>query len=200
VDVRQFTSAEQLLSRGFEFDLVLLDIKMGGMDGMEAAKRMRAMGIGSPVVFLTGVKENVFDAFEVDAVDYLLKPVDKDRLFRALRKAFGKNENRVLTVKRGYDIKKVDLREVVYIEAINRKLYLHTKNGVLDYYEKLDKIAGQLGDGFFRPHRSYVVNMEHVKGLDGNAAIMDNGDAVPVAKARKSGFKEAMLNHFRRQA
>jgi DNA-binding LytR/AlgR family response regulator len=150
-----------------------------------------------PIIFLTALKEYVFDAFDVDATGYLLKPVGREQLFRYIDKALKRDDDSVL-IKNGHDYRKILLSDIIYCESAGRKVEIHAAKRVFSYYQKIKELSGALGTGFYMPHRSYIVNLDHVQGLSGNDIIMDNGEKVPVAKVNKEDFSRKLLEHFQR--
>lgn len=202
-DVRlaRFSGGQTLLEAGEDFDLVFLDIRMDPPDGMETARILRRRGDGCLVVFLTALREQVFDAFEVEAFDYLVKPPDSARLRRTLERALETLERRrarTLFIQRGTAWEVVPLDEIVYCEVLGRKIYLHRRDGsVLDYYDKLADLERRLGGGFFRCHRSYLVNLDHVRGCGGGQVRLSGEEAVPVSRLREGELTQALLRRMR---
>lgn len=199
VNIITYTSAEQLLCSGLAFDLVILDIHMHGMNGMDAARRLREISPACPIIFLTALKDYVFDAFEVDAVNYLIKPVDKRKLFASIHKAL-KEDAGGLLVKQGYDYRKIRFADILYIEAMGRKVSIRLAGETIDYYQKFKELPGQLGEGFVLPHRSFLINLDHVKAVEGNDVVMDNGDLIPIARGKKEELAQSLLKHFGKDA
>lgn len=202
-DVRlaRFSGGRALLEAGEDFDLVFLDIRMDPPDGMETARALRRRGDGCLVVFLTVLREQVFDAFEVEAFDYLVKPPDSARLRRTLERALEaleRRRSRTLFIQRGTAWEVVPLDEIVYCEVLGRKIYLHRRDGsVLDYYDKLADLERRLGSGFFRCHRSYLVNLDHVRGCGGGQVRLSGEEAVPVSRLREGDLTQALLRRMR---
>ncbi len=197
----RFSSGQALLEAGERFDLVFLDVQMDPPDGLETAKALRRRGDGCLVVFLTVLRERVFDAFEVRAFDYLVKPASPERLRRTLERALedlDRRQARTLLVQRGTAREVVPLDEIVYCEVMGRKVYLHREDGgVLDYYDKLADLDRRLGSGFFRCHRSYLVNLDHVRGCGGGQVRLSGGGAVPVSRLREGELTQALLRRMR---
>ena len=130
--IRGFESGKQLLAWGHDFDLIFLDIQMEQPDGMETARRLRQRGSQSLLVFVTVLKECVFDAFEVEACDYLLKPLDTGHFERTMERVYERIRQKPakrLLVQRGNQSQVVLLSESVYCEVQGRKIYIHQKNG-----------------------------------------------------------------------
>lgn len=195
-----FSSAISLLRADQIFDVILMDIKMDGLDGMEAVRRLRTKGACSQVIFATSCKEFVFQAFDVDAVHYLVKPISNKDLSRALFKAI-KRCNQVdvqtITVRKGASTQVIPFRDILYCEAIGHKIYICTKNGKVDCYSKLGALQDLLDERFFRCHRSYLVNMNFVSGKEGDTAIMINGDSVLVSRRKQQQFSQQLLSCIR---
>lgn len=196
----RFSSGRALLDSGETFDLVFLDVQMDPPDGLETARALRRRGDEGPLVFLTVLRERVFDAFEVQAFDYLVKPVDSARLRRTLDralKALDRRRERNLTIQRGSAYEVVPLDAIAYCEVLGRKIYLHRTDGaVLDYYDRLGALERRLGGGFFRCHRSYLVNLDHIRGLGGGRAALSGGGSVPVSRLRERDLTRALLRHM----
>ena len=200
IHFRTFLSGEELLSYDGQIDILFLDIQMKGMDGMETARKLRAGQFRGFLIFITVLKDMVFQSFEVQAYDYLVKPVNE--------KQFGKTMERLYTsmcsaqedsllVQKGYEGRIIPKDEIVFCEIIDRKIYLNLASGeVLDYYERIEHLETKLNDHFFRCHRSYLINMRHLKSYKNGTAYMDNGREVPVSRLRGKDFSSAVLQYL----
>ena len=201
VCLRTFSSGEELLSDGGQIDICFLDIQMKGMDGMETARRLRADKFQGFLIFITVLKEMVFSSFEVQAYDYLLKPVEEkqfektmERLYASMRSV---GEDSML-IQKGYEGRIVQKDEIIFCEIIDRKIYLNLASGeVLDYYEQIENLETKLGSHFFRCHRSYLINLRHLKGYKRGVAYMDNGREVPVSRLRSKEFSGVILQYMK---
>lgn len=128
----RFANGAELLESNLEFDVIFLDIQMEVPDGMETARRLRENGCKSLIIFITVLKECVFDSFEVEAYDYLVKPVTQERFFRTMDRAalaLKKRRERNLVVKSNHSCQVIPASDIVYCEVLGRKVYLHQKNG-----------------------------------------------------------------------
>ena len=201
IRLRIFSSGEELLSGGGQIDICFLDIQMKGMDGMETARRLRADKFQGFLIFITVLKEMVFSSFEVQAYDYLLKPVEEkqfektmERLYASMRSA---GEDSML-IQKGYEGRIVQKDEIIFCEIMDRKIYLNMTSGeVLDYYEQIENLETKLGSHFFRCHRSYLINLKHLKGYKNGTAYMDNGREVPVSRLRSKEFSGVILQYMK---
>ena len=201
IQLRTFTSGEELLNYDGQIDILFLDIQMKGMDGMETARRLRADKFQGFLIFITVLKEMVFSSFEVQAYDYLLKPVEEkqfektmERLYASMRSA---GEDSML-IQKGYEGRIVQKDEIIFCEIMDRKIYLNLTSGeVLDYYEQIENLETKLGSHFFRCHRSYLINLKHLKGYKNGTAYMDNGREVPVSRLRSKEFSGVILQYMK---
>lgn len=195
-----FTSGVALLCAPESFDIIIMDILMAGLDGMDTVRRLRTRGGNGQVIFVTASKDHVFGAFDVDAVHYLVKPVSDKDLFHALDKAVRRCkqvDNQTITITKGSSMRLIPLCEILYCEAINHKIYICTTTEKVDCYNKLDALQDQLDNRFFRCHRSYIVNMNFVSGKEEGIAIMANGDKILVSRRRQQLFLQRLLSVIR---
>ena len=199
---RIFSSGEELLSYDGQIDILFLDIQMKGMDGIETARKLRAFKFRGFLIFITVLKEMVFQSFEVQAYDYLVKPMDKkqfaktmDRLYASMQTA---SEDSLL-VQKGYEGRIIREDEIVFCEIIDRKIYLNLASGdVVDYYERIENLEAKLDKHFYRCHRSYLINLKHLKGYKNGTACMDNGKEIPVSRLRSKEFSGVVLQYMKK--
>ncbi len=199
--VNCFFSGEELLAAASGLDLVFLDIGMKGMDGMETARRLRQYP-GLLVVFVTAYPEYVFDAFDVQAFHFLVKPVEEEKLRRVLEQALKtiekRKERQPLRVKDGAVYRFIPLEQIYYAESSGRKILLHTESETVEFYGRMQELQRRLGDDFFRCHRGYLVHLMHVSGYDTTTVFLKNGTKVYLAKQKYAEFAAACLAYLRR--
>jgi len=199
--VRTFGSAEELLDYDGPVDILFLDIQMKGLDGMAAAKKLRAGRFRGILIFITVLKEMVFQSFEVQAYDYLVKPVEEKQFERTMERLLASMHSvgeDSLLVQKGHEGRIIRRDEIVFCEIIDRKIYLNLVSGeVLDYYERIENLETKLGGRFFRCHRSYLINLKHLKGYKNGTAYMDNGKEVPVSRLRSKEFSNVVLQYMK---
>jgi len=195
--INRFFSGCSLLESGCDFDLIFLDIQMEQPDGMESAKMLRQRENHSLLVFVTVLKECVFDAFEVEAYDYLIKPLDSDHFRRTMDRAVKALEQRTaksIIVQRGTSYEVIPLAQIVYCEVQGRKIYIHQNDGkIIDHYERLDAFERRVDGRFFRCHRSYLVNLEYVRGSHAGQITLSQGEQIPVSRLRTQELTQALL-------
>lgn len=203
-------SGEEVLSlakQGKTIDLLFLDIQMPGKNGMEIAKTLRRQHRDLLIIFVTALSEYVYEAFDVDALHYLVKPFDDEKLNQVLNKAIRQYEKwtdttnldkQAILVKRGGLSTKVLFSDIIYAEVFNRKVMLHTINGDIEYYGKLTDLSEQAGADFFRTHRAYLVNLKYVEKYNASTIWLEQGTAL-LSKKQFSGFVQQYMQYINRQ-
>lgn len=201
ISIRTFSGGEELLGYDGQIDILFLDIQMKDMDGMETARRLRAAKFRGFLIFITVLKEMVFRSFEVQAYDYLVKPVEKTQFEKTMERLYDSMQNASedsLLVQKGYEGRILRKDEIIFCEIIDRKIYLNLVSGeVIDYYERIEHLETKLGDCFFRCHRSYLINLRHLKGYKNGTAYMDNGREIPVSRLRSREFSGVVLQYMK---
>ena len=201
ISLHMFSSGEELLSYNGQIDILFLDIQMKGMDGMETARKLRADKFRGFLVFITVLKEMVFQSFEVQTYDYLVKPVDKKQFEKTMERLYASTQNASedsLLVQKGYEGRIIPKDEIVFCEIIDRKIYLNLASGeVVDYYERIENLETKLDNRFYRCHRSYLINLKHLKGYKNGTACMDNGKEIPVSRLRSKEFSSVVLQYMK---
>lgn len=200
--LRQFNSGEELLQSEEDFDIVFLDIMMDGLDGMKTAKRIRKKASCRLLVFISASRDYVFDAYDVEAFWYLVKPVEREKLKQVLKKAVLKTEATspdFILVNKGRQKQKIFLRDILYFEIMGRLIDIHKTGGISDYYGKISILEEELREkGFFRCHKSYLVHLKYVKGYNRQEAVLDNGEKIPISKRRYEEFCKALLSYMKK--
>lgn len=198
VNIVGYESAEQFL---FEYaddacGLLLLDIEMNGINGMELAKKLRAKGDMLPIIFITGYSDYMSEGYDVEALHYLLKPVDKERFFAALDRYAAKCESSdEILLSASENTIHVPIDRIVYIEAFGRKTAVHMSDkNILDCnmsISEFEKIAG-----FVRPHRSYIVNLRYVKGIAKTFLTLDDGSGIPLSRRLYNDVNRSFIEFY----
>ncbi len=199
--IRQFWSGRELLQALESFDIVFLDIIMGDLDGMKTAQIFREKASDKILIFVSSSREYVFEAYDVEAFQYLLKPVDDRKLKRVLQKAVLKTERRsqeFIIVSRERQKKKLFLDDIYYFEIKGRMVDVHGPEGIFTYYEQIGELENKLRDkGFFRCHKSYLINLKYVDGYNRQEVILENGERIVIAKRRYDQFVQEVLKVMR---
>lgn len=206
-DIIKFADGKALVEYEGGFDILFLDIQMEGMSGMEAARVLRGRGCKAVIIFVTAIEEYVFDAFDVGAFHYIVKPFDKAKFFDVLRKAVAQCESikarevrdePSLAVKTGSTTRKIYLYEIFYLEVFNRKVVIHKADGDVEFYGKLIELEDRLSEHFVRCHRAYIVNMRYVLKYTANNITLENGAEILLSKQKYGEFVRKYLKYTSR--
>ena len=180
-----------------QFDLILLDISLPGMDGMEIAKQIRCSDPDVIILFVTNMAQYAIRGYEVDATDYILKPVNYFAFSQRLNRAIGRLKRRtrnylVLSVRSG--TYKLDVDSIYYVESQGHNLIFHSESGNFSISGTMKEVEEKLlRFHFFRCNKGYLVALKHVDSiLDGCAVV--HGQPLLISRARKSEFMEALTN------
>ena len=199
-----YAAGEEFLSSEENFDIVFLDIQMKGIDGIETARVLRKQHKDMILIFITGRKEYVFQAFDVEAFHYLVKPFDDDKFASVLQTAVNRrleksvNAAASLVITRGGEHITVNPQEIMYAEVFDRKIILHTLQDEIEYYGKMKELEKKVGEDFYRPHRAYLVNMNYIRKYDATAIYLSKGQAL-MAKQNYQDFVKCYLRYIRRK-
>jgi len=199
-----FPSSESFLfaySEDKDFDILLLDIEMGAINGVELAKTVRAENDAVQMIFITGFPDFIAEGYEVSALHYLMKPVDRDKLFSVLDRAaanLGKAERWIL-LPSGDGQTRVRLDRILYAEAFGHDLTVHTEDGDFTFRRTFGAWEAELGPeaGFVRCHRSVLVNLRYVSKITKIDVILDDGTALPLARNAVQAVNLAFIRYYR---
>ncbi|MCI8623548.1 MAG: response regulator transcription factor [Provencibacterium sp.] len=200
-----YSSGEKLIAAGRAPDILLLDIRLPGINGMETAKALREKGWDTVLIFITAMEEYVFQAFDVGAFHYLIKPFEDERFTAVLQRAIAqcreplllpRKQDSLLIRSKGAHIR-VSLDAVIYAEVFNRKVLIHELDKEIEYYGRLSELAKQAGEDFFRPHRAYLIHFKYVVKYDSSTVWLEKGKAL-MAKQNYPAFVKGYLRYSRR--
>jgi DNA-binding LytR/AlgR family response regulator len=179
------------------FDILLLDVQMPGTDGMELARRLRASGHNAQIVFISGFAEWLPQGYDVDALNYLLKPVKQPQLFSVLDKAAERvaREPRYVLLNADGEVQKQDVDSIVYAEAFSHYIELHTLNAVLTLRMPMKELEILLGEGFLRCHRSYLAGVRHIMSISRCDVTLTGGVKLPLARSMYNAANEAFISY-----
>jgi DNA-binding LytR/AlgR family response regulator len=196
-----FPSAEAFLfaySEDRDFDIMILDIEMGAINGVELAKTVRKENDAMQMIFITGFPDFIAEGYEVSAVHYLMKPVDRDKLFSALDRAaanLGKSERRLrVTFERRTDY--VPLPKILFLEAQKQYVRIMTEGEEYRMKASLAETAAQLDEFFFPCQRSFIVNLRHVARILPDRVVLKNGAEVPISRGMAERIGREIIRLF----
>lgn len=200
-----FTGAFGLLSAiecGQHFDIALLDVLMPNTNGIQAAEEIRRSDECMEIVFISSSAEYAVDSYSVRARNYLLKPVDRRKFFAVMDQvisAMTPGTQRSFWVRdREGGISRIQNSRLVYCEVIRKEIVFHMSDGHRVVCRKtLMELMKNLADddSFFQPHRSYLVNMDHVQRITKTELILSGGISIPLSRTKSAQAMEAFINH-----
>lgn len=196
-NIIHFYSGKELLENATKLDMLLLDIEMPEMDGIEVAEQLNLGGIEYKIIMLTGKSERFKEAFKIGAFRFVTKPIDAEELYEAIddvRKCMPREETVcVLCDGKTYEIRQKD---IIYIEGNKSVTNIYTKNREYHSYLPLREWEKQLEEKvFFRCHKSYIVNLGAIEDIKEDKAILVTEEYVTVAKRRKEEMRQAFMEY-----
>lgn len=204
--VRQFERADALLfaieQESYVPDLIFLDIYMPTLSGLEAAKKLDEMDLPCRIVFLTSSKDHALEAFELNVLHYLVKPVSEESLFAAVDRAlaqFEKDSSRYLFFQTGNQLRRIAADNIVYCEAQRKMQCVFLKNGEqLILHITMSKLYEMLAahQEFVRAGVSYIVNLKHIDRLGSQMLQLDNGEEIYLPRGSYKTLSDRYFNHY----
>ena len=181
------------------YDLILMDIAMRFMDGMTAAEKIRALDQAVVIIFITNSPQYVMKGYSVDALDYVLKPVNyfafSQRIDRALSRMSQRRRQFISVPVKG-GIQKLALSELRYIEVLDHDIYYHTTHGEIASRGSLAEVEKQLDAvSFFRCSKSYMINLEYVDGVQNNDIVLGS-ERISISRNRKKELMDALNDYM----
>ena len=200
--IQTYPSAEAFLfdfSENRNFDLLFLDIEMAGMNGIQLARKIRAENETVQLCFITGYPDYMNQGYDVNALHYLLKPVSVEKLFEVCDRFLKSTETqpRFFLFSLGKEVVRVYEKDLYYGEAQGHYMFLHTRQGELKLRTTVPELEKQLGEGFFRPSRSFLVNLRYVTRITKTEILLEQGVAVPLGKGMFDQANTALIAFLR---
>ena len=183
------------------FDVLFLDICMEGTDGVSLARRLREKGKTVNIIFTTGIADYMQEGFEVEALHYLLKPIDRKKVWECLEKCLSRKEDdsRLILLPTEEGLIKTDVEQILYGVAVGHYCELvclaETLSLKIGIKETAQRLEGY-GDFMFC-HRSYLINLRRISKIGKQDIIMDNGKAVPVSRRMYGAVNQEFMKLFR---
>lgn len=198
VELKSFYSAESFLF-DFEgegqYDILLLDIEMGGMDGVTMAKKLRSKDDNVQIIFITGYSDYIAEGYEVAALHYLVKPVEQNKLFAVLERAVErlKKNDKILNLETGGEMTRIPLYKIRYAEVFGNYVTIHAEREVtikmtLGEFERL------LDNRFFRVSRSAIVNLTYISRVTRTEVKLSDGSSIPLPRGAYDSVNRAIID------
>ena len=202
--VREYADGAALLE-GYQADLdvVFLDILMGGVDGMRTAAAIRKIDSRVALIFITKTAKFATSGYAVQAQGYLLKPVtyfafetEMDRFLARLKQT----DRASILVGSGSSLARLAVADVIYLSSIRHRITVHTATDQITLSGTLKAFEGELaGHPFYRSNSGYLINLQHLMAIEGDDAVMSNGDVLKISRSRKKGVLAALNVYLGRQ-
>jgi len=195
-----FSSALKFLNH-FEadpVDIVILDVVMPGLSGVEAARRIYELNPNVVLAFVSSSPDHAVAGYGVDAVAYILKPARREAVHALVREAVSRRTRRHrnhISLKTGRTTSKINPDEVVYLESNNKKVIFHGRNAVSEFPGKLDDFLTRMPPDFVQVHKSYAVNLNHIRAMRPQEMITDDGRSVPISRRFRLSTEKLYLAH-----
>ena len=194
-----FSSAESFLFRYAEdkdWDILLLDIEMGAMDGVTMAKRIRQDNEAVQIVFITGYSDYIAEGYEVAALHYLMKPVNREKLLTVLDRALEKRtqEDRCLNLELSGEMVRIPFYEIRYLDVHQNYVTVHAK---ADYTVKrtLGDFEKELDDRFHRVGRGIILNLKYIQRVTKTEVRLSDGTVLPLPRGAYEPLNRAIITH-----
>lgn len=204
IHVDFYSSGEELLDAEISYDILFLDIDMKGITGIDTARKLRSVDKRVKIIYITAYDDFRDYAFGVHAFGYLVKPFDKNDILNILKEAQDYSLKEQLGPKIRFQAEQgildLEISEIYYLEYVNRKVHLITQNGIFTLRGPISDFAAQLVEmGFHVPHKSFVVNLSHIRSLKGYDIFLDNGSIIPLSQKKSASFREYFTRWLARQ-
>ena len=201
VQAQRFVSAENFLFHYADdkaWDILLLDIEMGAMDGVSLAKKIRKSNETVQIVFITGFAEYISEGYEVSALHYLMKPVKQEKLFAVMDRAvvaMHKAESSILLPVNGETLR-LPIGTVQYVEAFAHTVSVVTSEETIQVKISISEMEKMLGDHFVRCHRSYLVGLKYISRISKTEVILDTGKILPLSRNAAPIVHKAFVSYY----
>lgn len=209
-DIIFYSSGQEVLESPQLPDILLLDIQMPGINGIETAISLRKFNKHVIIIFITITEDYVFQSFDVCAFHYLVKPFSDTKFKEILQNAIKQYKSSkiiqslikqtqqcIMVNSNGRHIT-IKLDDIIYAEVFNRKVIIHTIDSDIEYYGKMKDLAQKAGSGFYRTHRAYLVNFDFIQKYDAKTIYLTKGEAL-MSKQNYHDFTICYLRHNQRK-
>lgn len=200
IETSSFSSGDELLKSYQQiWDILIFDIDMPGTNGMETAKQIRRKDKNVTILFITNIAQYAIEGYEVDAVDYILKPINyyefSMKFYRAVSKS-AYNRERMILVESVEGTRRIRVKEIVYVEVLAHYIFIHTEKRQFKARGNMKSWEEQLKSfGFSRIHKSYLVNMAKVETISGKVLVA-NGKTIPISRNYRDSFMQDYMKYY----
>ena len=198
IQISKFTSAENFLfyyAEKKDFDILLLDIEMGAMDGVTMARKLRQDNQTVQIIFITGYSDYISDGYEVDALHYLMKPIQEEKLFTVLDRAVTKliKNEKVLNIISQGEMIRLPICQINYAEVNSNYITIHSQQ-TITLKMTLSELEQKLDSHFFRAGRSALVNLKRISRVTKKEIYLQDGSIIPLPRGAYEKVNRAIIN------
>lgn len=203
--IDSFKSGESLIFELEEnpnkFNIIIIDILMKNINGIEASKILRKYGYNGVIIFLTSSKEFALDSFKVEPLNYILKNDNDDRFNNIILKAaelvYNNSNKSIIVSSKKYQNKVINLDKIIYMETLNKKVILHNIAGEAEEVNCIfkDIYSKVKNHGFIRCHKSYIINIKYVNSFNNLECILQRDIIIPIGRKYSKDFKKLILEN-----
>ena len=195
--IDEYTCGEDLLNSAENYDIIFLDYRLEGINGLETARILRRNNINCVIIFLTSFPHFVYESFEVGTYRFFKKPLDKEKLNKALDNYIESFESDYpLLLKVGRETVRIQSRTIVFLEADNKKCYINLVNERVHCAKTMTSLSELLPQTIFHKiNKAFIVNFDHISSYDKEFVYFENGMRAPISRKYFSSFKEAFRNY-----
>ncbi len=195
-NIKTYSSGEELLKSKREFDIIFLDIDMGGINGIETAKRIRVYDKQVKIIYVTNYTDYTSMAFSVHAFGYLVKPLRLEEVHHQLNEALSymkEDKEELVEFITNEGLVRINLNKIYYFEYQSRKVLMKTNDKIYILKEKISDISSRMRSyGFEMPHKSFVVNLYNVKSIKGYDIFMMDESVIPLSQKKSTEFRKTL--------
>ena len=202
VSVRTFPSAEAFLfhySENKDYDILLLDVEMGKLNGIDLAKQIRAQSSSVQIVFITGYPDFISQGYEVSALHYLMKPVKPEKLTKVLNRAvsLSRKERPYLLVSSERETIRIFFDDIYYAESQGHYMLIHMAQTQYRVRMTVSGLLENLDEGFYRCSRSFIVSLRHILRITKNEVFLENQVSLPLGRGQYDEINKTMIRYLR---
>ena len=182
------------------YDCIFLDIEIGEMSGIDVSRYLREILKNeiTEIIYISSHRQYAIDLFDFDPITFLLKPIDEQMLIKGFTKFLKrlKINEEVFTFKKGRDLHRIPLKDILYFESSDHKIILHTLNDSYNFYDKIERLVALLEpQKFLFVHKSYLVNSKHIQNFEYDTITIDNGEVIPISQSKRKIIREWQLEN-----
>lgn len=182
-----------------KIDILIMDIVLDKDNGIDLVKNNKEKLCNTQIIYMTGFDDYIEDCFETNLIYILRKPISEAKFLLAINKALNNisKENKSIVLKVGKDNKRVNVKDINYVESEGRKIKFNLTDEVITVYGKISDIEDDLGKLFVRVHKSYLVNMSRIVNYTINRVELNNGKVLPISRSYIKSCREIIYNYLR---